>query len=89
MKYLLILIVSLILLSCEQEKYETPGEEVTVSYFYNKALIYRYRAYAEYDSIKFWGCSSESYEEAKDELIDKIKNYINSNPTTPTEKVKI
>ena len=88
---LIILAVSLIGLLCgfagcsEQE----PTTTVEVTYFFNKELIYSYRAFAEYDSVKFWGASADNYERAKKEVLAKVKQYIKSNPAPKPEKVKL
>lgn len=88
---LLILAVSLIGLLCgfagcsEQE----PTQTVEVTYFFNKDLIYSYRAFVDYDSVKFWGASADNYEEAKEEVLAKVKQYIKSNPAPKPEKVEL
>ena len=88
---LIILAVSLIGLLCgfagcnKQE----PTTTVEVTYFFNKDLIYSYRAFIEYDGVKFWGASAENYEEAKDEVLAKVKQYTKSKPTPKTEKVEL
>jgi len=64
-------------------------EKVNVTYYYNEKLVYTYRAYAEYDSIRFWGCSHLSYEDAKESLLDKIREYAKATPTPKSEEVEL
>lgn len=88
---LIILAVSLIGLLCgfagcsEQE----PVTTVEITYFFNKDLIYSYRAFVEYDSVKFWGASANNYEEAKENVLAKVKQYIKSSPAPKPEKVEL
>jgi len=72
-KLLLIVVLFCVLAGCDSNK---KFDEVEIKYVFNKELIYSYRAYAEYDNIRFWGSSSESYDEAKEEVIKKINKYI-------------
>ena len=88
---LIILAVSLIgglcgFAGCSEQK---PIKTVEVTYFFNKELIYSYRAFVEYDSVRFWGASADNYKEAKEDVLAKVKQYIKSNPAPNPEKVKL
>ena len=88
---LIILAVSLIGLLCgfagcsKQE----PTTTVEVTYYFNKELIYSYRAFVEYDSVRFWGASANNYQEAKEDVLAKVKQYIKSSPAPKSEKVEL
>jgi len=92
-KLLLTLFLVGLLIGCNEQEPITTDKQahitVEVKYYFNKELIYSYRAFVEYDSVKFWGASAENYEEAKENVIKKVRQYIKAKPTPRLEKVEL
>ena len=62
---------------------------VKITYSYEQENIYPYRAFAEYDNKKFEGFSKYSFGNAKIDLLNEIKDYINAHPVPEVEEIEL